>query len=114
MASGFANMQDGLLTACRDTFAVDLTITRGSTTIAFEGIIDRVARTEPVGPGELPIEGFEVHLGVKIADLGILGIPQHGDIVVEADGTRWSVSRVDVDIPGGVKCKLLEPEEVEA
>lgn len=91
------------------TFGRALTLRRGAQSVAFRGILDLDARIAPVAPGDVPVEGVQPRLDVKIERLGALGRPQHGDRLRDpATDREFEVVAVEDGAQGCVSCWLLE------
>ncbi len=109
---GWDNILDRMTADVRDFFGQQVAYTRGDVTVHLSAILDLDAKTAPVSPHYLDTEGVQPRLDVRVADLGSLGRPMHGDLVT-SNGQTWAVSRVEDGAQGCVSCWLLEPEEVD-
>jgi len=106
---GWADITDRLTDDVEATFGGTLTLTRGDQTVTFQGILDLDARIAPVAPSDIPTEGVQPRLDVKVARLGALGRPQHQDLVHDAaTGRDFEVVAVEDGAQGCVSCWLLE------
>ncbi len=105
----WADIADRLMDDVEATFGGTLTLTRGAQSVTFQGILDLDARIAPVAPSDVPTEGVQPRLDVKVARLGVLGRPQHGDrLHDQATDRDFEVVAVEDGAQGCVSCWLLE------
>ena len=107
--AAWADIADRLTDDVEATFAGTMTLTRGAQSVPFPGILDLDARIAPVAPSDIPTEGVQPRLDLKVARLGALGRPQHMDRVHDAaTGRDFEVVAVEDGAVGCVSCWLLE------
>lgn len=105
----WTDIADRLTDDVEATFGGLMTLTRGEQSVAFRGILDLDARITPVAPSDVPTEGVQPRLDVKIARLGALGRPRHGDRLHDQGTDRdFEVVAVEDGAQGCVSCWLLE------
>ena len=107
--AGFADILDRMTDDVEATFSTLIDLTRGDRTVRVPAILDYDARTAPVAPSDVPTEGVQPRLDVKVARCGVRGRPQHQDHVLDcATGRRFEIVAVEDGALGCVSCWLLE------
>lgn len=107
--TGFEAIVDRMTDDVEATFGRTVVLSRGAVSVELRAILDLDARVAPVAPSDVPTEGIQPRLDVKVARTGELGRPRHGDRVLDqATGRGFEVVAVEDGATGCVSCWLLE------